>query len=563
MNTSILSSRSDLDQWWRSAVIYQVYPRSFADSNGDGIGDIPGIISRLDYLQKLGIDAIWMSPHYPSPQADNGYDVSDYFDVNPEYGTLDDFDELVKQARERNIRMIIDLVPNHCSIQHQWFQDALVAGPNSKERERFIFRYSKDGCPNNWGSMFGGPAWEQVYPLTGNEEDRDWWYLHLFAPEQPDFNWKHPDVHQLFKDFLHFWAQRGVSGFRVDVAHSLVKAEGLPDDDIGPDRWNSDKCDPESSDSGPFFDQDPVHDIYREWRGVLDEYGKDRMMVAEAWVEPPSRNALYVREDEMSQAFNFDYLKVGWFPDKMRDVINQTVHEMSQVGAPVTWVLSNHDVVRHPTRFGYEPGYSTIEGIGVDDPQPNKELGFARGRAISLFTLGLPGSVYLYQGEELGLPEVTDLPDDARKDPTWLRTNYRVRGRDGCRVPLPWNSSEPHAGFGGKPWLPQPDDWKDFAPDRQEFVADSSLTMYRKAIALRAQRQLGKGSFTWSKHCKHPQVLCVENDDTLVVLNMSDKPVVLEEVSMPLIASAMVMSNQNGVTMPGNSAAWFELKTHQ
>ena len=278
-----------MDQWWRSAVIYQVYPRSFADSGADGLGDLPGIISKLDYLAKLGVDAIWISPFYPSPQADAGYDVADYFDINPDYGTLADYDKLVSRAHALGIKVIIDVVPNHSSSDHKWFKEALAAGPNSPERDRYIFRYSEDGAPNNWGSMFGGPAWSKVDLRTGKEEDRGWWYLHLFDPEQPDFNWKNPQVHELFRDYLRFWCEKGTDGFRVDVAHGLVKAEGLPDDTIGPDRWNPEKTSGKNVE--PYYDQDGVHEIYREWRKVLDEFGRDRMLVAEAWVDPLSRNA--------------------------------------------------------------------------------------------------------------------------------------------------------------------------------------------------------------------------------------------------------------------------------
>jgi alpha-glucosidase len=547
-------TRSDWDQWWRHAVIYQVYPRSFNDANGDGVGDIRGIIDRLDYLKSLSLDAIWISPHYPSPQADTGYDVADYHDVNPEYGTLEEFDELIKGAHERDMRVLIDLVPNHSSDQHEWFQEALAAGPESKERDRYIFRYSEDGTPNNWGAQFGGSVWTPVEPITGKEEDRNWWYLHLFAPEQPDFNWENPEVHEFFRDYLRFWLDRGVDGFRVDVAHGLVKAEGLPDDERGPDKFAASSD--EQIDHGPAWDQDGVHEIYREWRDVLDEYGRDRVLVAEAWVYDPSRLADYVREDEMSQAFNFEYLEAGWFPGKVREVIDSTMSENARVGAPVTWVLSNHDVVRHPSRFGFEPGYSTKNGIGFDDPQPDHEIGMARGKAMTLFTFGLPGSAYLYQGEELGLPEVTDLPDEARQDPTWRRTDNKVRGRDGCRVPLPWKADPADTGFGENPWLPQPEYWASYSAESQEDDPDSFLNFYRRMIALRGERGLGSGSFEWIEGVARDDVLVARNGDTVLVINMGEDEAELASLGSVIIASGDVTEVNGVVTVPGNTATW-------
>lgn len=547
--------RSDMNEWWRSAVIYQVYPRSFSDSNSDGVGDLPGVISRLDYLADLGVNALWLSPFYPSPQIDAGYDVADYFSINPEYGTLDDARELVEQAHERGMKIIIDIVPNHSSDQHEWFKSALAATPDSPERARYIFRYSPDGPPNNWGSMFGGSAWQPVFPLTHKPEDDGWWYLHLFAPEQPDFDWTNSDVHQMFIDYLRFWCDLGVDGFRVDVAHGLVKEAGLPDDAIGPDRWAPHITEEQKMGPSPFFDQDGVHDIYDEWRKVLDEYGRDRMLVAEAWVTPPTRGALYVRENEMSQAFNFDYLKCGWYPEKLRFVINQTVREMGNVGAPVTWVLSNHDVVRHTTRFGYEPGHNTEEGIGVTDPQPDRELGLQRGLAMSLFTFGLPGSVYMYQGEELGLPEVTDLPDESRQDPTWFRTDKRVRGRDGCRVPLPWDSNLHDTGFGEHPWLPQPDYWADLSVTQQELDSRSPLNFYREMIRIRREYDLGNGTFEWGEH-PDSNVVVVKNSTVTLVLNMADYSATVPGEKAVLMASGPVDVTPEGIELPGNTVAW-------
>ncbi|RAX21974.1 alpha-amylase [Actinomyces sp. Z5] len=558
----LVTVRNDQEAWWRDAVIYQIYPRSFADSDGDGLGDLPGITSHMDHLAALGVDAIWLSPFYPSPQVDAGYDVADYFDVAPEYGTLADFDEMVAAARAVGIRVVIDLVPNHSSDQHAWFRAALQAGPGSPERERYIFRHSPDGPPNNWGSLFGGPAWTRVEPLTGREEDRDWWYLHLFAAEQPDFNWDHPDVHEMFREFLRFWAGRGVDGFRVDVAHGLVKAPGLPDDALGEDRWRGTAVDderPKTADNGPMFDQPGVHDIYRDWRSVLSGIRPDILLVAEAWVDPPEQMAKYVREDEMSQAFNFEYLKSPWRAPDLRRVIDTSRAANAAVGAPTTWVLSNHDVVRHATRFGFAPGAEPDDGIGAEDPQPDTALGLRKARAATLFALGLPGSMYMFQGEELGLPEHTTMDDACRQDPAWLRTDKRTRGRDGCRVPLPWAATGPAYGFNttGRTWLPQPDGWGVYAPAVQESDPDSTLSMYRRAIAARREWQLGRGEVEWVQDLPE-QVLAFRNGEVTVAINMGDGEAVL-----PLTGTVLVQSwsGQTGgrldaITVPANAAVW-------
>ena len=539
--TDARTPRRDLDAWWRDAVIYQIYPRSFADSDGDGLGDLRGITSRLEHIASLGVDAVWLSPFYPSPQVDAGYDVADYRDVAPEYGTLADFDALVARAHALGLKVVVDLVPNHSSDQHAWFQAALAAGPGSPERARYLFRHSPDSAPNNWGSLFGGSAWQLVQPLTGKDEDRDWWYLHLFAPEQPDFDWTNPEVHEMFDDVLRFWAvDHGVDGFRVDVAHGLVKAEGLPDDEVGPDRWaaDDDPDGPKAPDVGPMFDQPGVHEVYRRWRGVLDAIRPEILLVAEAWVQPPAHTSMYVRHDEMSQAFNFDFLKSPWDAGHLRTVIDTTTGHNDAVGAPTTWVLSNHDVVRHTSRFGYPPGTSTERGIGADDPQPDEVLGLERARALTLFALGLPGSAYLYQGEELGLPEHTTMADEARQDPTWLRTGQRVRGRDGCRVPLPWSVEGPSFGFNetGASWLPQPEGWGRFAPAQQDGVAGSTLEMYRAALRTRRERRLGRGCIEW---LQAPEgVLALRNGDTVVALNTTGAPVALPVAGRVLVSSA-------------------------
>ncbi|MEV0844431.1 glycoside hydrolase family 13 protein [Streptomyces sp. NPDC049954] len=471
--------------WWREAVIYQVYPRSFADSDGDGMGDLEGVRSRLTHLRDLGVDAVWLSPFYASPQADAGYDVADYRAVDPVFGSLLDADALIRDAHALGLRVIVDLVPNHSSDQHEWFKRALAEGPGSPLRERYHFRpgQGEDGelPPNDWESVFGGPAWTRV--ADGE------WYLHLFAPEQPDFNWEHPAVADEFRSILRFWLDMGTDGFRIDVAHGLVKAEGLPD--LG----SHDQLKLLGNDVTPFFDQDGVHEIYRSWRTILDEYSGERIFVAEAWTPTVERTARYVRPDELHQAFNFQYLSTHWDAAALREVIDRTLDSMRPVGAPATWVLSNHDVTRHRTRFGNPPGLGTqIRSAG--DP----ELGLRRARAATLLMLALPGSAYVYQGEELGLPDVVDLPDEVRQDPSYFRAAGQDGFRDGCRVPIPWTRTGPSYGFGpGGSWLPQPGDWAELSVEAQTGRPGSTLELYRSALAARrAQPALGAGeSVEW------------------------------------------------------------------
>ncbi|MBC7403188.1 MAG: glycoside hydrolase family 13 protein, partial [Microbacteriaceae bacterium] len=470
--TTTLSSASG-NEWWRTAVIYQIYPRSFADGMGDdGLGDLIGITERLPALVELGVDAIWLSPFYTSPQKDAGYDVADYCDVDPIFGTLADFDALEKRAHELGLRLIVDLVPNHSSDQHVWFQAALAAPAGSPERDRYMFREGTgiDGelPPNNWESVFGGPAWTR---LTNPDGTAGQWYLHLFDASQPDLNWQNPWVREQFRDILRFWLDRGVDGFRVDVAHGLIKAAGLPDYTPPADGGSmggsgSLGLEPEISahagtepSTPPYWAQEGVHEIYRDWHSILEEYEGDRVLCAEAWVEPLSKLARWVRPDEMHQAFNFSYLETPWGGPTMRAIINSSLSAFTGVGAPSTWVLSNHDVVRHASRLAVTAENPQGHGIGPRSPgQPERELGLRRARAATTLMLALPGSSYVYQGEELGLPEVIDLPDDARQDPTWFRTNGERYGRDGCRVPIPWEADAPSYGFGtsGKSWLPQP-----------------------------------------------------------------------------------------------------------
>jgi alpha-glucosidase len=542
-------------QWWRSAVIYQIYPRSFADASGDGVGDLAGITQRLDSLSDLGVDAVWLSPFFRSPQKDAGYDVSDYCDVDPIFGSLGDFDALQKRARELGLRVIVDLVPNHCSSEHHWFQEAMAAGPGSPERDRFIFRPGKgahgEEPPNNWHSMFGGPAWTRTTNADGTPGD---WYLHLFDSTQPDFDWTNPWVWEQFRQILRFWLDRGADGFRVDVAHGLMKAEGLPDID------EANNADSDLADGlmgaleVPYWGQDTVHAVYRDWHQVLAEYEGDRVLCAEAWVEPLSKAALWVRPDEMHQAFNFSYLATPWLAPRLRDVITESLEAFTSVGAPSTWVLSNHDVVRHATRLGLAPyAAGPVSGIGPTSPQkPDAALGLHRAQAATALMLSLPGSAYLYQGEELGLPEVIELDDEYRQDPTFHRTGGAIYGRDGCRVPLPWEPNAPAFGFNttGESWLPQPKGFGALAHSVQQGVEGSTLELYRRALTLRADHELGLGSLTWSEDFGD-EVVAFRNGDVTVIANLGAAAVELPAGEV-LLASGPL----DGRALPSDTTVW-------
>ncbi|MET8828970.1 glycoside hydrolase family 13 protein [Streptomyces sp. NPDC004610] len=483
--------------WWRQAVVYQVYPRSFADADGDGLGDLRGITSRLGYLAGLGADALWLSPFYPSELADGGYDVIDHRGVDPRLGTLDDFDALTAEAHRLGLKVIVDLVPNHTSHRHTWFQEALAAPPGSPARARYVFRDGRgaDGelPPTDWLSVFGGSAWRRV-PDDGQ------WYLHLFAPEQPDLNWDHEEVREDFRTTLRFWSDRGVDGFRVDVAHALAKDLRDPLRDLGdPALSGEDSLARLPPGTHPFYDRDEVHEIYRDWRRILDGYRPPRMAVAEAWV-PGDRRVRYARPDELGQAFNFEYLQAPWDAGALRRVVTESLAAARAAGASATWVLSNHDVIRHASRLTLPPGTDTDAWLlsGGQEPPLDPAAGLRRARAATLLMLALPGSAYLYQGEELGLPEVADLPPEALQDPVWEQTGHVQKGRDGCRVPLPWTVDGPSYGFGaGGAWLPQPAGFAAFAVQAQEGVAGSTLELYRAALRLR--RKLTEGeSLVWA-----------------------------------------------------------------
>ncbi len=545
--------------WWRHAVIYQIYPRSWADADGDGIGDLPGVTARLPYLKALGVDAIWFSPFYTSPQADAGYDVADYRDIDPLFGTLADADELVAKAHELGLKIIVDLVPNHSSDEHVWFQAALAAGPGSPERARYIFRDGKgeqgELPPNDWHSVFGGAGWTRVTEADGTPGQ---WYLHLFDTKQPDFDWDNPEVGDEFESVLRYWLDRGIDGFRVDVAHGLIKEQGLPDYDAELHLLEGEVK--PGSPKPPMWDQDGVHEIYRRWRKVLEEYGTpDRILCAEAWVRPQERAVRYVRPDEMHQTFNFDFLKAQWTARDLREVIDSSLSAVAAVGAPSTWVLSNHDTVRHASRLGLPVGERQPNGISATDPQPDRELGLQRARAATALMLAMPGSAYLYQGEELGLPDSTDMPGEYRQDPTFIRTKGEEIGRDGCRVPIPWEKDAPAFGFGpsDQTWLPQPQVYGEYAVDQQDGVDGSTLELYRTLLRVRRERRLGTGGLQALDGFGDDVVALVNTGqdagDTLVLANLGADPAQLPDGATVLVASGPLTDDG---AVPTDTTVW-------
>jgi alpha-glucosidase len=527
-------------------VVYQVYLRSFADGNGDGVGDIAGLREHLPYLRDLGADAIWLTPWYVSPMADGGYDVADYRDIDPLFGTLADAAALIADAHAHQLRVITDIVPNHCSSQHPWFVAALAAGPGSPERARFWFRAGRGDAgerpPNDWQSMFGGPAWTRV---TNADDSPGEWYLHLYAAEQPDLNWDNPEVRAEFEDILRFWLDRGVDGFRIDVADLLVKDPALPDAaGLAP------------GDRRPWEDQDGLHEIYRSWRRLIDSYPGNRVFVGELWISPLTRLRPYLLGDQLHTAFNFGFLSAPWEAAALREVIDTT---LATIGAAAPWVLSNHDVTRHVTRYGRAETANVWPPAG--EPPTDLVLGTRRGRAAVLLSLALPGSSYLYQGEELGLWDVADIPDALIADPIYERTGHRIRGRDGRRVPLPWRADAPGFGFGppeaAPPWLPQPAGWRELAADRQAADPDSMLTLYRAALRIRrASRNRWHADDTLAWLQAPDGVLAFSRADGFgCVVNLGPAPVALPPHRALLLASGPL----TGRLLPPDTAAWLDL----
>ncbi|MFB4421094.1 alpha-amylase family glycosyl hydrolase [Streptomyces sp. QL37] len=518
--------------WWQDMVCYEVYPRAFADSNGDGIGDLPGVTARLAHIRELGADAVWITPFYPSPLADGGYDIADHTGVAEDLGTPADVDRLTARAHELGLKLIVDLVPNHTSDRHPWFQEALAAGPGSAEREMYLFRDGQgaDGGlpPNDWQSAFGGPAWTRVADGA--------WYCHLHAPEQPDLNWRNPEVQDAFTDVLRHWLDRGVDGFRVDVAHALFKAEGLPD--AGPGQHG----DPLRNHLMPYYDQEELHPLYRRWRALLDTHPapagavapEDRVLVAESAVFDAERLARYIRPDEMHQAFNFAFLEASWDAAELRRVVDGS---FAVPGSPVTWLLSSHDAVRPVTRHGSP----------------------ARARAAALLMLALPGSAYLYQGEELGLPQA-EVPDNRILDPLWERSGHTDRGRDGARVPLPWSGEAAPYGFTTAApeatWLPQPGDWGPLTAEAQERDAHSTLRLYRAALRLRRAHPAPDPAEPplWLSPPGASHLVFRRGDMTCAV-NLGTRPLSLAALGLtgsPVLSSGPMV----GDALPPDTAVW-------
>jgi len=525
--------------WWRQACVYQIYPRSFCDANGDGIGDLIGITSKVPYLQNLGVDAVWLSPFYPSALKDGGYDVADYRDVDPKIGTLAEFDEMMKAFKEANIKVIVDVVPNHSSNDHVWFQEALRAGKGSPERERYIFRDGKgpdkSEPPTDWQAIFGGSTWDPV----GDGQ----FYLHLFDSSQPDFNWDHPEVREDFIKTLRFWADRGVAGFRIDVAHGCVKdmSEPLPTHAELMDLNRKIQMVGVEKDLHPLWDRSEVLEVYKSWRKVFDEYDPPLTAVAEAWVAS-DRKHHYASPEGLGQSFSFDMLMCNYKFDEFKKTIAQSLVDAKRSGSSSTWVLSNHDVVRHATRYGLP---KAVEAHGTNgfaqfarewlmsegtDPVCEYDLGLKKARGASLMLLGLPGSAYIYQGEELGLHEVVSIPDEQRQDPSFWRTRNTPtaeKGRDGCRVPIPWTKSTKNFGFGdGKPaHLPQPDWYGESSVEAETGVEGSTLEMYTTALGFRKKLQSGE-DLEW---VDAPEgVIRFKREGWEVVFNMAGEDVDIE-----------------------------------
>src|SRR6516225_8472222 len=550
--------------WWEDAVVYEVYPRSFADADGDGVGDLPGLRSRLGYLSDLGVDAVWLTPFYPSPLADGGYDVSDYCAVDPLLGTMADFDGLVKDAAAHQIRVIVDLVPNHCSSAHPLFRAALAAAPGSAERARFFFGDGRgpggEQPPNNWPSQFGGSAWTRVTEADGQVVHPGQWYLHLYDTSQPDWDWRNPDVPALFEDVIGFWLDRGVAGLRVDVAHGIFKDPQLPDL-TGPQPLNA---------PSPYRHRPELQPLYRSWRAILDSYPAAgfpgaRTAIGEVWYDRPETLAPYLEPGGLPQVFNFQLILAGWRAAEFRAGIDSALAVTGGSRAP--WVIGNHDVARPASRYRLDEGFTpqTVSRLIALGDQ-NAETGARRARAAALVLLPLPGSAYIYQGEELGLPEVTGIGDEARQDPRFFRTRGESPGRDGCRVPIPWSRTGPGFGFSltsqgdgpASPWLPAPAEWGRFSVESQLDDEHSTLNLYRAALRLRRSHPaLGPGALRWVGQEGAGQegcdLLCFAREPGFILAaNFGHAPAPLPAHREVLLASGPV----TGGSLPPDTAAW-------
>jgi alpha-glucosidase len=528
--------------WWRDAVVYQVYLRSFADANGDGIGDLAGVRARLPYLHDLGVDALWFNPWYPSPGADAGYDISDYRSIDPAFGTLLEAEGLIAEARALGIRTIVDIVPNHVSSEHPWFRAAVAAGPGSPERARFWFRPGRgangEEPPNDWQSIFGGSAWTRT---GGDGSD---WYLHLFAPEQPDLNWTHEDVWAEHEEILRFWFDRGAAGVRIDSAALLIK-----DPDLGEERADA------APGEHPFTDRDALHDVYRRWRAIADSYEEPRLLVGEIWLPDADRLGRYLRADELHMAFNFDFLSCPWDATRMRASIDGALATHAPVAAPATWVLSNHDVTRPVTRYGRADTSFAFEAKRAGTPT-DLIRGTRRARAAALLAMALPGSLYVYQGEELGLPEVENIPTEKKQDPMWFRSGGVDPGRDGCRTPMPWSGERAPYGFspdgGARPWLDQPDDWAVLTVEAESRDPGSMLSLYREGLGLRRTLFGRTVGFSWVS-AADDVIAFSRGDGVTCLVNFG-----VDGVALPADAEILISSDElEGGVVQQDTTVWF------
>ena len=544
-NVNVNGESSD---WWKYACIYQIYPRSFYDSNGDGIGDLNGITCKVDYLAGLGVDAVWLSPCFPSHLYDGGYDVDDYMDIDSRLGSLEDFDHMVEALHAHGIRIYVDIVANHTSIHHAWFEEALKSAPGSVARERYIFRDGKgengELPPNDWPSHFGPEAWTRVIEPNG---ELGQWYYHMFAPQQPDLNWQNPEVREHFHKVLNFWGDRGVDGFRVDVAHGMSKDLSEP--------FKSKPTISPMLEDDPIFDRDENHVIFREWRNIFNTYDPPLSAVAEANAEKAERRILYARKDELGQAFNFDLLKSSWDADRMFNVIDANTTLAKKHDAASTWVLSNHDKVRHVSRYALPnntdyKSWLMSEGL---DPAPDYNLGVPRAKAGTMLMLALPGSAYVYQGEELGLKEVADIPKNKLQDPVWVNSGNKFKGRDGCRVPLPWSSGYNFGFSSGTPHLPMPAWFEDYTVESQNSDTESFLNFYRAVIKIRKELTVSD-MFDWVENSDRGVVHFKRSEDWYSLTNMNDI-----EISMPNFSEIYYSSSPviDGILL-ANTTIWYK-----
>jgi alpha-glucosidase len=500
------AGQSGDELWWQRGVIYQIYPRSFRDSNGDGIGDLRGVLDKLDYLSDVvEVDAIWLSPIFPSPMADFGYDVSNYTDIHPIFGTLSDFDALLDAAHSRGLRVIVDFVPNHTSNEHPWFE-ASRSSRESPKRDWYIWRDPKPAgsVPNNWVSMFGGGAWEW-------DETTGQYYLHTFLKEQPDLNWRNPEVKAAMLDVLRFWLQRGIDGFRIDVAHFIMKNPALRDNPLNPNVEPGDATAYSWASQMHLHDlgHPDVHAVFREIRRLLDEYSGERPRVAIGEIHEfdwPTWVSYYGEElDELHMPFNFALLNVNWNATNVRAVV-ESVEEVARAGAWPNYVLGNHDTHRLASR------------VGVD-----------QARVAMMLLLTLRGTPTMYYGEELGMRDV-EIPENLVQDPFEMNVPGRGLGRDPERTPMQWDGSE-NAGFsppGAVPWLPISKDFNAVNVAVELQSATSTLSLIRRLIELRRN--------TPALHSGTYQTIQVDDDESyvylrtsgsqrfVVALNFSDQP---------------------------------------